>query len=310
MLIMNFMTTYYNRVRENGQENGRTFFSIRIFFKLLIIPAVAIAMLTACEEEPSVIGGGILPGSDFNSLISIDTFSIKSYTGYLDSLRSSQPSYSYLGSYYSPYFGLTKAGFATQMWLYGAWPGASVSWDSLIFSIRISGVIGATPDYQTVNIWEVDEYMHQDSTYYTTRDVPLKQLLGTFTLDGISDMDTVLSFHMPRLFIDELMRDTTMIYLKEDTVDFRDYFNGLYFEFPQAQNYHMAQVNLTGGGTGLTLYYTDTASIKRSFIFLFNTKAAYYNTFRHDFDAADPEKKIKYINQEIEDTVSYVQGFN
>jgi len=38
-----------------------------------------------------------------------------------------------------------------------------------------------------------------------------------------------------------------------------------------------------------------------------NTKCLSYNRFLHDYEQADPDKKIKYINEPIKDTLAYVQ---
>ena len=115
---------------------------------------------------------------------------------------------------------------------------------------------------------------------------------------------------MPMSFINELMRDTSQLFLADLPPDFRNYFYGLYFEYPQTENYHMVKINLNAGYSGFNLYYTDTADVSRAFSFLFNTKTVSYNVFEHDFDAAEPGKKIQYINQEIQDTVSYIQSYN
>ena len=37
---------------------------------------------------------------------------------------------------------------------------------------------------------------------------------------------------------------------------------------------------------------------------------ACFNRFAHDFSTADPDKKIKYINEPVKDTLSYLQYLN
>ena len=309
MHITNFMTSFYNKpANYKGKRSSHKFISnFRLFSAASILGLLA---LFACEEDPTKIGGSILPGSDFNVLAATDTLSVESYTYYLDTIRSSHPTSSYLGSIYNEYFGITEGGFVTQLWLYSAWPNHSRTIDSMKLRIDIDDVIGNFVPGDEIEIWEVDEKMDLDSVYYTSRTVPTKQLLGTFALPSLPNTDTTLTFDMPQTFIDEILRDTTKIFLDNDSADFRDYFNGLYFKYPQSANYHMVKANFMGGSTDLTVYYTDTLGSNRSFIFIINSKAANYNTFTHDFDAADPAKKIKYLNQDVADTVSYMQGFN
>lgn len=309
MHITNFMTGFYNKAKNSIRGYG---YPVSRFITRLLTAAsfALIIFLSACEEDPTTIGSSILPGKDFNIISASDTFTIVSYTAYLDSISSMHPSSSYLGSIYSDYFGITNGGFVSQLWLYSEWPNDSRSLDSMILTLQIEDVIGEVPGDGIVEIWEVDEFMHLDTTYYTSRDVPTKQLLASFSVPQLSNTDTVLTFNMPSIFIEELTRDTNMIYLRTDSIDFRNYFNGLYFKYPQSDNFHMLKVNVTGGYTNLALYYTDTTDSKRAFVFPFNTKAVYHNTFKHDFDAADPDKKIKYLNQEVKDTITYIQGFN
>lgn len=317
-LTMNFMTIY-NKKR-NLCSDCRT----KITFKkysvknLLFITVPVIMLLAACEEDPAVIGGDLLPVSDFYSIESVDTVGVYSYTGYNNDIRSFytdtvgeiiQPTNAYLGSDYSPYFGTTQAGFVTQLWLLQEWPGNHATFDSLMLTLDISSHSGSTPIEEFINIYEIEEKLSTDSVYYVSDDMTEKNFLGSFSLAGI-DNDTVVTVRLPGTFINELMRDTSKIYLTEEGDAFRDYFRGIKVEYPQSENHHMFKINLNGGYSYMTLYYTDTAAVSRSFVFLFNTKTVNFNTFSHDFESAEPDKKIKYINQRIEDTVSYIQGYN
>ena len=319
MHITIFMTIFYNKDRGAKRNTRRTFRKKSLNSLIFALPLAGLLIFSGCEEDPSKIGSGVLPLSDLNSLEATDTFTITTYTSYFDHIESyyvdtagiiNKPGYYYLGCDYSPYFGLTQAGFATQLWLGKEWPKDHTTLDSMILNLHLSSVNGSLPFGQEINVYEVDELMSEDSVYYINRNIPVKQLLGTFSIEGVENKDTVMSLHMPMSLINELMRDTTKLFLAEDSTDFRDYFNGLYFEYPQTDNYHMAKINLNGGYTTLTLYYTDTLEYSSQYTFLFNRKTVSYNVFEHDFDMAEPGKKPQYINQEIQDTVSYIQGYN
>jgi hypothetical protein len=319
MHIINSMTIFYNKDREaecrNRQISPQRTLNI-LFFALTL---TGILVFSGCEEDPSKIGVGLLPSTDLNELEAIDTFTINSYTSYIEEIRSYytdtngvtiKPSGYFLGCDFSPYFGLTKGGFVSQLWLNQEWPKKHVSLDSLILNLHFSSIDGEPPMQQIVEVYEVDEILSTDSTYYINKDVLLKQPLAAFSLDGLVNKDTVLSIKMPSFFMEEIMRDTTKLFLADDTADFREYFKGLYFTYPQVNNYHMTRVRLNDGYSSLTLYYTDTASFNSQYYFLFNNKTVSFNVFEHDFDAADPGLKPKYINQEIQDTITYIQGYN
>ena len=310
MRIMIFMTSYYNNLSGSGKSvfiNSTLRSLSRKFFLPLIVVTV---MFSGCEEDPTEIGSGILPQVDFVNLVSSDTFSVSSYTRYIDTLRSTNPFYSYLGSLYDPYFGLSTADFVSQLWLYSSWPSTGASVDSLLMSLHVVDVVGEYIGDQVVNIYEVDEFMHLDSVYYTNRSVPVKQFLASFTIPPGLESDTIIQVHLPISMADEFLRDTSMLFLATDTIDFRNYFNGLYFEYPQSDNYHLLKLDMLGGDSFITLFFTDSTTFANSYTFLFNSKAVLYNRYNHDLEAAEPDKKIKYINQPVEDTLSYAQGLN
>lgn len=317
MHIMNFMTSFYNRDRETKRGLSsiiKTFYGLFYF-----LPFLGLLLFSGCEEDPSQIGAEILPLSDLSTVASMDTLSVNSYTSFFNKIKTYytdedgntiKPSTYYLGCDYSSYFGLTEAGFVSQLWLGSEWPTDHLTLDSMILRLQISSVEGSLPVNQIVNIYEIDKFLSPDSTYYINDNVPVKQLLGSFSFTGVTAGDTVLSLKMPMSFVNELMRDTSQLFLSDLPPDFRDYFYGLYFEYPQTDNYHMVKINLNAGYSGFNLYYTDTADISRAFTFLFNSKTVSYNVFDHDFDAAELGKKIQYINEEIQDTVSYIQSYN
>ncbi len=311
MSIMTFMTNFHNNLSSSGKSEFSAYVLRSVSRKIFLPLLTVMVLLAGCEEDPTDIGSGILPEADFVNMVSTDTFSIDTYTLYFDTLRSVNPTYSYLGSLYSPYFGLTFSDFVSQLWLYSSWPAAGAIVDSLILSLHVADVVGEIVGDQEVNIYEVDEFMHFDSVYYTNRSVPpIKQFLGSFTISPGTEGDTVLLVHLPLTMADELIRDTTMLFLSSEVDDFRNYFNGLYFEYPQTDNRHLLKLNMLGGNSAISMYYKDTLETSRSFTFLFNTRAVLYNRYQHDFEAADPEKKIKYINQPVKDTLTYVQGMN
>lgn len=319
MHITNFMTIFYRSDRE--AERDKVLLSMRksLYRLFFILPLFGLLILSGCEEDPSQIGDGVLPSSDLSTVGATDTIAVNSYTSFYNNIRSfyndddgfmQKPSIYYMGSNYSPYFGLTNAGFVSQLWLSAEWPKDHLTLDSMILRLQISAVEGELPSNQMVNIYEIDKFLSPDSTYYINDNVPIKQFLGSFSLEGVTEGDTLISLKMPMSFINELVRDTSQIYLADLPPDFRNYFYGLYFEYPQSENYHMVKINLNSGFSGLNLYYTDTASASSAYSFLFNTKTVSYNVFEHDFDAAEPGKKIQYINQEVQDTVSYIQSYN
>lgn len=276
--------------------------------KILVLPVLVSFIVISCEDDPASIGQGILPQSDFDSIVAIDTIGVEMYTLFSDSATSMIPSINYLGNMLDPYFGLTSADFVTQLWLTTEWPGEGFTIDSVQLRLAITDIIGEMLGSGTMNIHELGEKLSVDSTYLVGRDVPVKDILATVAIPSMPEgTDTVLTINLPLSFGEYILRDTSKLFLQSDTVDFRDYMYGLYFEYPETGNYHMLQLNVQGSSTIIEIYYTNASGYDRTYKLLMNTKCLSYNRFLHDYEQADPDKKIKYINEPIKDTLAYVQ---
>jgi hypothetical protein len=281
---------------------------------ILTLLAITSFLIVSCEEDPTAIGEGILPGMDFDSIVAVDTMTIGMYTLFNDSATSMTPPLSYLGNMLDPYFGATSSDFVTQLWLSTAWPGYGLaSVDSVKLYLKVNNAIGEVPEVNLVNIYELGEKLSEDSTYLVNSDVPVRDLdgdniLASFAFPEMEEgTDTILQIDMPVPFGEYLMRDTSKLFLGTDTIDFRDYFYGLYFESLQA-GHRMYELDLYSNNTAIEVYYTDASGDSRFYEFLINDRCLNYNRYLHDYDQADPEKRIKYINEPVKDTLAYVQS--
>jgi hypothetical protein len=70
----------------------------------------------------------------------------------------------------------------------------------------------------------------------------------------------------------------------------------------------MLVVDIYSDNTSIVVYYTDASGESRFYEFLINQRCVNYNRYLHDYDQADPEKRIKYINEPIKDTLAYIQS--
>lgn len=313
MRIMNSMI----KLSENSRSAATIIKSFKKQIYKLLVPAVLVAFIISCEEDPAILGRGFLPQSDFDSIVAIDTISIEMYTLFTDSATSMQPAVSYLGTVLNPYFGLTSSDFVTQLWLATEWPGEGFTVDSVDLKLEIKNVIGEMLGISTLNIYEIAEKLSPDSTYLVGSDVPVNELLATVEIPPLPEgTDTVLTFNLPVSFGEYLLRDTSLLYLRSDTIDFRDYFYGLYFEYPETNSNHLLELNVVFNSStdsyytsaSIAVHYTNALGNGQNYTFLMNSKCLHYNRFLHDYEQADPDKKIKYINEPVKDTLAYIQS--
>lgn len=285
---------------------------------LLLLPLLLSFIIISCEEDPALIGGNLLPDSDFDSIAAVDTFRMDMYTLYSDSAISMMPSISYLGQNIDPYFGLTEADFVAQLRLSSAWPGTGITEiDSVELRLDVVDVDGEIGEGMGLGLYEVDEYLSEDSLYMTNREVPIKGIVTAAVLPDLEeDADTVVSIPLSRTFGQHLLRDTSMLFIRNDTADFRNFFNGLYFKpitLGEDRSF-MVKIDVYSPATRIVVYYKDGMNLQKQYHFTIPVviegieRSVVYNRFLHDYSRAEPGKEIQYINEPVIDTLSYVQS--
>jgi hypothetical protein len=276
--------------------------------------------LNSCEEGPTNIGEGMLPGSDFVAIKSIDTLSIRSFTMYDDSVRTNNPAISYLGEIYDPYFGTTTAEFITQIRMAEPWDDKFFVVDSVKLFIKFASVEGSTNVTHKLHISEIKDQIYLDSAYYSNRvvkpggyDMP-DLILPVLKKDTINNVIITL----PKAFGQYILRDTSMLFHSNTKPDFRSYFKGLYFRITSSPNPVLLTVNLEPPTTFDTyksyiiIYMTGETGAAKEFYFILDAinKNASFNRFTHNFNTALPGKKIQHINDGFIDSLSYLQYLN
>jgi hypothetical protein len=303
-------------------------FSRRIFSKrgsgifLLGIVAGILCILISCEDKTSIIGRDLLPPSDFGKFYATDTIRVITYTEYGDSIGSTNPATSYIGQIQDPYFGTTTAEVISQVRLGAAWDEeASYIVDSVKLFLKLLTVSGNTDVPQYLIFSEIDKMIYSDTVYYSSDPVPLtgKSWSGIQLPKLKADTVNQIEIDIPVSFGEYLIRDTSKLFYSSTDPDFRNYFNGLYFQLAPSASPVFVSLSLDSPGTYETysnyfMLYMHEVGTTKSYDFAFILDAfstnACYNRFVHDFDAADPDKKIQHINDGYPDSLAYVQIFS
>lgn len=318
MHIMIFMTNYYPEYHPTKWSFPLSIF--RLNSHHLVFVLFFSLFLTSCEEDPTSIGTDLLPGKDFLEIKSTDTLSVFAYTVYDESTRTDKPTYSYLGSVYDPYFGITYAEFVTEIRLGSAWNGGEFTVDSIKLFLRLEDVKGDVNSRQVLTISEIADRLYYDSAYYSNTPVNLTGFdAASIELPRLK-ADTVnnLEINLPLEFGNYLMRDTSMLFHSNSKPDFRSFFNGLYFRITSSTAPLLLTVKLEPpvstaySNNYFILYYHDASNITRKYYFILDavSKNACFNRFSHDFNAAEPDKRIRHLNDGVRDTLTYVQSLN
>jgi hypothetical protein len=299
---------------------SRRLFSYNILKTFSLAILTGIIFLTACEEDPTKIGRKILPSSDFVTIKSTDTLGVKSFTMYRDSIESDNPSISYLGQVTDPYFGTITAEFVSQLRLGAAWDDEYFVIDSIKLYMEFNTVTGAVDKPHYLQLSEISDQIYADSTYYSSQPVSLTGFSVKDIILPKLKADTInnLEIDIPVAFGDYITRDTSKLFHHSTDPDFRSYFKGLLFQITSPEDPIFVSLSVDPPGTYETylnyfhfFMHDINGSAKEYYLILdaFSKNAA-FNLYRHDFNAADADKKIMHINDNYPDTLSYIQMLN
>jgi len=270
--------------------------------------------MTSCEEKPTTIGTGLLPGGDKAVLSSWTDMDLDFYTMYIDSVRSNDTLY-IAGDYYNRLFGTSTAEIITQLNLLSEWKEDEVfTVDSvfLVFSIQLYSGDTINPPYITV--YEISEELYKDSVYYSNRPIQHQRVIGTYLMEGIKS-DTVLKVRIPNSFGEYLLRDTARLFIKnplpgQTYSDFRSFFKGVHYLLTNNFEASFMVLNPISSANGIQINYSTPTTPRKGYNFVFSQKNAMYRRVVRDFTTADPDKEIQHINDGFLDTLAYLQGLN
>ncbi len=288
---------------------------LQLFAALLLF----IFLGSACENDPDEIGVGIQPDTDRLSIFTTDTFTINSYSVFVDSVRTDETSRTMLGSYFDPVFGVSTSSLALQLHLSSTSVelGDSPVLDSMVMTLDYASVAlqgneqmyayGDTTTPQTFRIYELDEDIYLDSVYYSNYEVARKsEEIGSINFEprptdsvmvDTSKLEAFLRIKMEDSFVQKFRDASENDFASLD--DFLDFLKGIYIQ-PDDVSTGGAILffNLGSVNSRLTLYYSNADEDLLEYYFPIASSSARFMHFTHNYDLAAPE----FINQLNGDT--------
>jgi len=262
----------------------------KFFFFFFIL---ATLLISACKKKDTLVGKGVLNPEDYLNGITTDTFEIETYTIAEDSIITSNPPNTVLGSYKDPKFGGFNASFYTQFRLGSLNPDfgdpSQIVMDSFVLALKYVGYYGDL-SAQTFEIYELDEDLSIDSNYYSfsTKNVKSSNLvqigMGTITpkpnqtsIVGGDSLDAQLRIQLDTNFAKNLVLEANngTAFLTNEA--FMTFFKGFYVKTnnsTQASGLGAAfYFNLNDAASKLTMYF-KLAGINKTFDLLINSSCA------------------------------------
>ena len=264
------------------------------YVKLLALFFITIIFLAACKKKDTTVGKDTIDQNEILGGITVDTFSLETYTIEEDSIITDNGPNGLLGSYNDPEFGEFNASVYTQLRLANVNPNfgtvSNIVMDSMVLALEYAGYYGDLSP-QTFEVYELNEDLFIDSTYYsfTTKATKTQNLVsfGKGTITPAPNQGTILAgdtveaqlrIHLDTNFAKSLITEassgSTTFASNEN---FLTYFKGLHIKTnngPQAAGVGAAlYVKLNDPASKLTIYFHQEGVFK-SYDLLLNASCA------------------------------------
>ncbi len=281
-------------------------FSLRIILQFFIL---FLFLLVSCEKEPSEIGLNFKTHEKLNIFFS-DTSSISALTYSMDSTRSDETPYALAGVVNDMVFGTSEASFLAQIKLPEAIsPGENIVVDSVVLFLILDSLYTYGDLFTELNlkVYELEKRLYLDSTYYSNLDISDSISLDVKGSQNFFTTDSIIEIHLDNSLGEKILSDTNALKSQED---FLNHFNGLYIEANEiiSGNGVISSFNLLDYRSRMLLYFSNSEEDSLYTTFIFNESSVRVNMFEHDKSTANPSYKINHINDDVQDTVIYIQG--
>lgn len=162
----------------------------------------AIAVSVSCKKDPTKFGTDTLSPESLLASGGVDTFALSTYSVEEDSFPTDNQLFTLAGSMHDPKMGLVNAGFCSQFAFTGSVTHPNTSMpvmDSVVLSLKFGGYYGK-PEECTFQVYEINQDMYLDSTYYKNSD------MGYYLTDLV---DPSSAYQKPNVEDSVLMTDGT-----------------------------------------------------------------------------------------------------
>lgn len=295
-------------------------------FRLASIALLFTALFSSCNEEGS-LGLDLLPNVDGVGVFRLDTFTVATYTVDEDSVESQFPSRKAFGMINDPIFGKAEAVsyFQTLLTTENVDLGANVTIDSLILSLAIDNYVGDTTQAVTIKVYELDESMSVDSSYFTNRRLAVKPTpIATYSYlprpktrvsasePLLAGGDTIIEYQ-PIIRLPLSLTLAQRIVAASGTADlannanFLTFFKGLAVTAEVAGGQPGIMLNIIPRSVlnGMFLYYRNDTT-RRRFDMVARNDIAYFNSFSFDYSGTALATAIGNTSPLLEE--NYVQA--
>jgi hypothetical protein len=261
----------------------------------------------SCKEK-DIVGIDVLPSTDKLSFSS-DTVSLISFSVREDSIKSDETSNNIVGSLHDPVFGITHAGFYSQVRLsaenvdFGNPNELEV--DSLVLSLVVNNAYGKKTPID-IFVYELAEKIFLDSAYYSNRSIEVKKTklgeaknitpqIGDSILVGNNKEPVQLRIQLDK-YLGVLFLNTPSAFTSNDV--FLNSFKGLFVTVdttsaPLSGEGSMFYFDVLNQYSKLTLYYRNKVTPDTlSFSFNINSSCARIGRYWQNYSGTEVSQQL------------------
>ncbi len=277
---------------------------LRLMSWINLVVACCLLLFGGCRQDEGPLGINLLPAVDGVNVFLSDTFPISMQTLREGKLESQQPPRLAAGEMQDEETGNATVGFVAQLRLNAENIdlGDTLSGDSLVMILNLSGFYGDSSSLMRIRIWEITESQSADSIYYQWQapkinPEPLGEALYAFSSNAIAEVsepqpngsDSVFRYgNQIRIPLRQELMDRILSVSDSPALannnNFLNFFKGVYVTAERVDAASRGCVLYFLGSslrTGFNLYYR-TAGKRTRFDITMNSQAARRNAFFSD----------------------------
>ena len=286
------------------------FFNARLLIVFALTAILAFAN-TACKDNDSAIGTGIMPNSDMMEF-KCDTLDIQTFAVRDTHVETQNRTVNPIGIINDEIFGQTTASCAFQVL-----PSANnvqfsqeidtadLSNVKLTLQLKYDEIHGSAESSSLkLNVNRLLTDISYDSTYYDDTHFDASQYELLESTDITASSDSLIKVEMPHSLVESIVRKNVE-QTSWSNEDFVKFFKGIYLTTElNSGDGCLYALNLISSRSKMVLTYKDTCT----FDFIIGEYAAKINLYSHDYTNADSELKEAIDNPDQPSKYCYIQG--
>lgn len=276
--------------------------------KTILLLCLTVGFFVSCKKEENIVGKNIVPESENIELQYTDTLTLSAFSTKDDSIITDEMSLNLLGFVSDPIFGHTQASIYSQFRLTenALNFGENADLDSIVLTLSYKGFFGDTLNPFEIRVYELDESLDIEKTYYSTSTLSYQSenLIGTTPFQCYLKPNTVhkndsvqtnptIRIPLKKSFGKTKFMDKSGSDELSNNDKFLAYFKGLFIQAQAINNNgSIVYVDMLDAISSLTIYYHNDQKTNLKHSFVVNKSAERFSTVNH-FDYAHANTSLK-----------------